>query len=123
MARVEEGKPYAWGRLYAAFQVLEGLAEGRSELGLPTRLKVTVGKPRTTFEGLLAKAGPQLLAAREKGGDRAKAVEVVFADVAKLIPPGPMSRGGLTQDEAEAFRQGYEHQIALYRKEWEALVV
>ncbi|MDV5145813.1 hypothetical protein R1T08_16755 [Streptomyces sp. SBC-4] len=63
MARVEEGKPYGWGRLYAAFQVLEGLAEGRSELGLPARLKVTVGKPRTTFEELLGKAGPRMLAA------------------------------------------------------------
>ncbi|GEB60847.1 hypothetical protein [Streptomyces gardneri] len=123
MARVEEGMPYGWGRLYAAFHVLEGLARGRTELGLPAKLKETVGRPRTTFESLLGKAGIQVLAAREKGGDRARAVETVFADVAKLIRPEPMIRRGLSQAEAEEFRQGYEHQLGLYRAEWEALVV
>ncbi|MFE5712366.1 hypothetical protein ACFQ7J_16300 [Streptomyces sp. NPDC056501] len=123
MARVEEGKPYGWGRLHAAFQVLEGLAVGRTELGKPSQLRETTRTPRNAFLRLLPKMGTHLLIAREKGGRHAEAAEVVVGDMTRLIAPERMSKDNLDPGEAAEFRQGYDHQIGLYREKWGDLVV
>ncbi|MFF0474224.1 hypothetical protein [Streptomyces sp. NPDC004284] len=123
MGKVEDGKPYRWGRLYAALRAVHGFAAtGRVAPATDRELKVTTGKPRSVFESFLQSAGLDVLAARQRGGPVAEAAAAVFADVARLIPPRPMERGGLTQAEAEQFRQGYEAQLAEYRKAWEGLV-
>ncbi|WP_329623327.1 hypothetical protein OG357_25325 [Streptomyces sp. NBC_01255] len=123
MARVEEGKPYGWGRLHAAFQVLEGLAAGRTELGKPSKLRETTDTPRNTFIKLLGAMGLHLLLAREKGGRHAEAAEAVVGDMVRLIAPERMSRNNLDPREVAEFRQGYDHQIGLYREKWGDLVV
>ncbi|MFC9700276.1 hypothetical protein ACFTWD_06230 [Streptomyces sp. NPDC056943] len=123
MARVEEGKPYGWGRLYAAFQVLEGLAVGRTELGEPSQLRETTRTPRNAFLPLLSKMGLHLLIAREKGGRHAEVAEVIVGDITRLIAPERMSKDGLGRDAVAEFRQGYDHQLGLYREKWGDLVV
>ncbi|MFF4171048.1 hypothetical protein [Streptomyces sp. NPDC001744] len=122
MGRVEDGRPYGWGRLHAALQVLEGLGEGRTALGLSPELRKTTNTPRNNFELLLQKAGRHLLLARERGGPHAEAAAVVFGDVAGLVAPERMSRDGLKQREVAEFHQGYAHQLGLYREKWGALV-
>ncbi|MFC7920616.1 hypothetical protein [Streptomyces cinereoruber] len=119
---VKEGRPYGWGRLHAAFQVLEGLAVGRTALGLPPELKKTTNTPRNNVELLLPKAGLHLLLARERGGSHAEAAAVVFGDIARLVAPERMSRDNLNPQEITEFRQGHAHQIGLYREKWGALV-
>ncbi|MFF3607383.1 hypothetical protein [Streptomyces sp. NPDC002463] len=122
MGRVEDGGPYRWGRLHAAVQVLEGLAKGRTELGRPSERKKTTNTPRNNFENLLRSMGLQLLAAREKGGEHARAAAAVVVDITELIAPEPMYGKGLTDKEIAAFHEGYEHQLGLYRERWEKLV-
>ncbi|MFF8377052.1 hypothetical protein ACF07V_13080 [Streptomyces sp. NPDC015661] len=123
MGKVEDGKPYRWGRLHAAVQVLEGLAEGRTGLGLPSERKKTTSTPRNNFVILLRDMGLQLLAAREKGGDHARAAAAVVGDITELIAPEPMYGKGLNPKEIAAFHEGYEHQMGLYREKWEKLVL
>ncbi|MFF5784123.1 hypothetical protein ACFY8P_04040 [Streptomyces sp. NPDC012693] len=123
MPRVEDGKPYAWGRLYAALGALDGLAAVGRVTPVPEEgMRRTVGKPRTVCEEFLSEVGDRVFTARQKGGVVAEAAAVVFADVGRLILPEPMARHGLAPDLAEAFRQGYEAQLAEYRKQWEGLV-
>ncbi|MFC7931479.1 hypothetical protein [Streptomyces cinereoruber] len=119
---VEEGGPYGWGRLHAAFQVLEGLGEGRTTLGAASKMKETTKTPRNNFKRLLMEAGIHLLHARERGGAHAEAAAVVFGDIAGLVAPKRMSGSNLTPREIGEFRQGYAHQIGLYREKWGALV-
>ncbi|MFI1714144.1 hypothetical protein ACIGW4_09445 [Streptomyces sp. NPDC053513] len=123
MGKVEDGRPYRWGRLYAGLRAVRGFAStGRVAPATARDLKDTTGRPRAVFEGYLRTTGLDVLAARERGGAVAEAASDAFADVARLIPPGAMSRGNLTLAEAEHFRQGYEAQLAEYRKAWEGLV-
>ncbi|WP_030685260.1 hypothetical protein [Streptomyces globisporus] len=123
MGKAEEGRPYQWGRLYAALRAVRGFASAGRAIPVTDReLKDTTGRPRAVFEGYLRTAGLDVLAARERGGTVAEAAAEAFADVARLMPPKAMSRGNLTQAEAEHFRQGYEAQLAAYRKAWEGLV-
>ncbi|MER7911078.1 hypothetical protein [Streptomyces sp. NPDC096068] len=122
MGRVEDGRPYGWGRLHAAFQVLEGLAEGRTTLGATSEVKETTKTPRNNFKRLLARAGIHLLHARERGGAHAEAAAAVFGDIAGLVAPERMSGSNLTPREIGEFRQGYAHQIGHYREKWGALV-
>ncbi|MFC8585796.1 hypothetical protein ACFUGD_14780 [Streptomyces sp. NPDC057217] len=122
MGRVEDGRPYGWGRLHAAFQVLEGLAVGRTALGLPSELRKTTNTPRNNFELLLPKAGLHLLLARERGGAHAEAAAAVFGDVAVLVAPERMSRDSLSRQEIAEFQQGHAHQIGHYREKLGALV-
>lgn len=122
MARVDEARLRGWGQLHAAFQVLEGLADGRSELGTSRRLRKTTDTPRNHFVNLLREAGLQLLAAREKGGAHADAALVVAGDIARLIGPEPMYAKGLDPVQVPLFHQGYEQQIAQYRDRWGDLV-
>ncbi|MFE1906365.1 hypothetical protein ACFW96_22260 [Streptomyces gardneri] len=123
MARVEDGKPYGWGRLHAAFQVLEGVALGRTALGEPAKLARTATTPRNAFAALLGGMGMQLLIARERGGRHAEIAEAVVGDMARLIAPERMSKDNLGRREVGEFLQGYEHQIGLYREKWGDLVV
>ncbi|MFD0077986.1 hypothetical protein ACFVIY_36745 [Streptomyces sp. NPDC127166] len=123
MGKVEDGKPYRWGRLYAALRAVRGLASAGRVVPVTDReLKDTTGRPRTVFEGYLRTAGLDVLAARWRGGPVAEAAAGAFADVALLIPPEVMSRGNLTLAQAEHFRQGYEAQLTAYRKAWDGLV-
>ncbi|MEU2114897.1 hypothetical protein ACFWV1_21735 [Streptomyces sp. NPDC058700] len=120
MTRVEDGRPYAWGRLYAALRTLRGLAVAGRVASVPAaEVRQTAGNPRNITRALLRNVGLQLFAARERGGTHAGAAAVVFADIATLVPPERMPLGTLSRAEAEEFRQGYEAQIAGYRKEWE----
>ncbi|WP_093875989.1 hypothetical protein [Streptomyces sp. TLI_105] len=122
MGKVEDGRPYQWGRLYAALRAVRGFASaGRVTPATDRELKDTTSRPRTVFEGFLRTAGLDVLAARGRGGAVAEAAAVAFADVALLIPPEAMSRENLTP-QTEHFRQGYEAQLAAYRKAWEGLV-
>ncbi|GGS80402.1 hypothetical protein GCM10010222_22110 [Streptomyces tanashiensis] len=122
MGKVEDGKPYQWGRLYAALRAVRGLASaGRVVPATDRELKDTVSRPRTVFRGFLQSSGLDVLAARERGGPVAAAAAVAFADVARLIPPQPMDGNQITPRE-QHFRQGYEAQLAEYRKAWEGLV-
>ncbi|MEV7571016.1 hypothetical protein [Streptomyces tanashiensis] len=122
MGKVEDGKPYQWGRLYAALRAVRGLASaGRVAPVTDRELKDTVGRPRTVFRGFLQTAGLDVLAARQRGGPVAEAAAAAFADVARLIPPQPMDGSQITP-QAKHFRQGYEAQLAEYRKAWEGLV-
>ncbi|MFJ2933948.1 hypothetical protein ACIO8G_14370 [Streptomyces sp. NPDC087219] len=123
MTLIESATPYGWGRLHAAFQVLEVLAVGRTELGTPAGLRRTTNTPRNHFVRLLREAGPQLLTAREKGGDHARAVEEVFGDIVRLTGPQRMYDKSLDERQIAEFRRGYADQIAGYRKAWEAFVV
>ncbi|MFF3836270.1 hypothetical protein [Streptomyces sp. NPDC001930] len=123
MTRIEDGRPYAWGQLYAALLALRGLAvAGRVDPAPEAELTRTAGKPRSVFEDCLRNVGVQVFAARQKGGTVAEAAAAVFADAGRLIRPERMSREGLTPREAEEFRQGYEARLAEYRKAWEGLV-
>ncbi|MEU7022426.1 hypothetical protein ABZ990_17435 [Streptomyces sp. NPDC046203] len=122
MARVEDGKPYGWGRLHAAFRVLEGLAGGTSRLAEPARRRETIDKPRVTVVRLLRDTSEHVLLAREKGGDHAKAAAQVYADIAELIAPERMYAKNPTKEEIAEFEQGYESQLARYRDRWGALV-
>ncbi|WP_055603960.1 hypothetical protein [Streptomyces aureus] len=123
MARVEDGRPYGWGQLYAALLTIKGLAEaGRVEPVSAQQLDRTAGNPRNICWQLLGEAGHQAFLARERGGTVADAAVVVMADAVGLIPARRASRDGLTKDQAEEFRQGYEARIAAYRKAWEGLV-
>ncbi|MFE3072361.1 hypothetical protein [Streptomyces sp. NPDC059247] len=123
MGRVEDGKPYRWGQVYAALLAVKGLAEGgRIEPVPEARLKAAAGRPLGEFEALLPHFGLQILAARQKGGAVAGATATAAADVARFIPPERMAWGGLGPAEAAGFRLGYEERITAYRKEWEALV-
>ncbi|MGW8768921.1 hypothetical protein ACWGN5_41355 [Streptomyces sp. NPDC055815] len=122
MGKVEDGKPYQWGRLYAALRAVHGFAAtGRLVPATDRELKDTAGRPRTVFEGFLRNAGLDVFAARQRGGAVAEAAAVAFADVARLIPPRRMDSDQITP-QAEQFRQGYEAQLAEYRKAWEGLV-
>ncbi|MER7946707.1 hypothetical protein ABTY59_04845 [Streptomyces sp. NPDC096079] len=122
MGKVEDGKPYQWGRLYAALRAVRGFASaGRVVPATDRELQDTASRPRSVFEGFLRTAGLDVLAARQRGGPVAEAAAVVFADVARLIPPRTMDRRNVTP-EAEPFRLGYEAQHAEYRKAWEGLV-
>ncbi|MFH8620494.1 hypothetical protein ACH4A8_01095 [Streptomyces vietnamensis] len=122
MARVEDGRAYQWGRLYAALRAVRGFATaGRLTPVTDRDLKKTTDSPRAAFLEFLRDAGPDVLTARERGGAVAEAAAEAFADVARLIPPKAMSRENVTA-EAEHFRQGYEAQLAEYRKAWEGLV-
>ncbi|MER5205861.1 hypothetical protein [Streptomyces sp. NPDC002825] len=123
MARVEEEKPYQWGRLYAALRAVQGFAAtGRVVPATDRELRDTASRPRTVFvEGFLRNAGLDVFAARQRGGAVAEAAAVAFADVARLIPPQRMDRKQITTQEQQ-FRQGYEAQLAEYRKAWEGLV-
>ncbi|MFE0646111.1 hypothetical protein ACFW2Y_31585 [Streptomyces sp. NPDC058877] len=123
MGQVEDGRPYRWGRLYAALRAGQGFAAvGRVVPVTAGELKRATGSPRAVFEGFLRTAGLDVLAARQRGGTVAEAAAVAFADVARLLPPEPMARTNLTRAEAEHFRRGYEAQLAEYRKAWEGLV-
>ncbi|MEU9296192.1 hypothetical protein [Streptomyces sp. NPDC048266] len=123
MARVEDGRPYAWGRLHAALWALKTLAEtGRIVPLSEGEVGRKADNPRNIAWALLRGAGHQVFLAREKGGVRAEAAAVLFADIAKLILPERMRRDGLGDVGAAAFRQGYEAQLAEYRKQWEGLV-
>ncbi|MFF0423660.1 hypothetical protein ACFYUJ_04505 [Streptomyces sp. NPDC004520] len=122
MGKVEDGKPYQWGRLYAALRAVQGLAvTGRVVPATAKELEATAGNPRYVFRTFLRTAGLDVLAARERGGAVAEAAVVAFADVARLIPPQRMDGNQITP-KAEHFRQGYEAQLAEYRKAWEGLV-
>ncbi|MFE7515456.1 hypothetical protein [Streptomyces sp. NPDC057540] len=122
MGKVEDGKPYQWGRLYAALRVVRGLASaGRVVPATDRELEDTASRPRSVFEGFLRTAGLDVLAARQRGGPVAEAAATAFADVARLLPPRTMDRKNVTP-EAEQFRLGYEAQHAEYRKAWEGLV-
>ncbi|WP_328944561.1 hypothetical protein OG259_26730 [Streptomyces sp. NBC_00250] len=122
MGKVEDGKPYQWGRLYAALRAVRGLASaGRVVPATERELKDTASRPRSVFEGFLRTAGLDVFAARQRGGPVAEAAAAAFADVARLIPPRRMDSDQITP-QAEHFRQGYEAQLAEYRKAWEGLV-
>ncbi|MFC9791676.1 hypothetical protein ACFVJI_03415 [Streptomyces sp. NPDC127584] len=123
MARVEDGMPYAWGQLYAALHAVGGLARaGRVEPAEARQLERTAGNPRNVCWQLLGEAGQQAFLARERGGVVAEAAAAVMADAARLLPARRVSRDGLRQDEAAAFRQGYEERLGAYRKEWAGIV-
>ncbi|MFD3530538.1 hypothetical protein [Streptomyces sp. NPDC058664] len=123
MTRVEDGKPYAWGRLHAALWALKGLAETGRVAPLSEReVSRAAGNPWNIAWRLLLNVGRQVFVAREKGGVRAEAAAVVFADIGKLVFPQRVPRDGLGETGTEAFRQGYEAQLAEYRKQWEELV-
>ncbi|MFF0560115.1 hypothetical protein [Streptomyces sp. NPDC004266] len=122
MGKVEDGKPYQWGRLYAALRAVRGFASaGRVVPATDRELEDTASRPRSVFEGLLRTTGLDVLAARQRGGPVAEAAAAAFSDVARLIPPRTMDRRNITP-EAEHFRLGYEAQHAEYRKAWEGLV-
>ncbi|GAA3395424.1 hypothetical protein [Streptomyces roseoviridis] len=122
MSRVEEGRPYAWGELYAALLVLEGIAgTGRIAPVPEQQVRRTAYMPRSVFEDHLRGVGGQVFTARQKGGTVAEAAAVVFADIARLIRPERMPLHGLGQGAAEEFRQGYEARVAAYRKAWAEL--
>ncbi|CAM5584425.1 hypothetical protein STANM309S_05100 [Streptomyces tanashiensis] len=75
MGKVEDGKPYQWGRLYAALRAVRGLASaGRVVPATDRELKDT--RPRTVFRGFLQSSGLDVLAARERGGPVAAAAAV-----------------------------------------------
>ncbi|MGA5196126.1 hypothetical protein [Streptomyces exfoliatus] len=123
MTRVEDGKYYAWGRLYAALGALDGLAVAGRVVAVPEAgMRRAVGKPRTVCEELLRESGNRVFTARQKGGAVAEAAAVVLADVGRLIRPEPMGRNGLGEAEEKRFRQGYEAQLAEYRERWADLV-
>ncbi|WP_329278978.1 hypothetical protein [Streptomyces sp. NBC_00691] len=123
MARVEDGRPYAWGQLYAALLTIRGLAAaGRVEPVSVQQLDRAAGNPRNICWQLLGEAGHQAFLARERGGTVADAAVVVMADAVGLVPAQRVSRDGLNKDEAREFRQGYEARLAAYRKAWEGLV-
>ncbi|GHF96293.1 hypothetical protein [Streptomyces zaomyceticus] len=122
MTRVESGTPYGWGRLHAAFQVLEVLAVGRTVLGTPAGLRRTTNTPRNHFVELLRGAGLLLLVTREKGGDHARAVEAVFGDIVRLTGPQRMYDKSLDERQIAEFRRGHADQVAEYRKAWESIV-
>ncbi|GGU87222.1 hypothetical protein GCM10010275_23930 [Streptomyces litmocidini] len=122
MGKAEEDRPYRWGRLYAALRAVHGFAAaGRVTPATDRELEDTASRPRTVFRGFLRNAGLDVLAARERGGAVAEAAATAFADVARLIPPRRMEGDQITP-RAERFRQGYEAQLAEYRKAWEGLV-
>ncbi|MFB7862608.1 hypothetical protein [Streptomyces sp. NPDC056069] len=118
----DHGRPYAWGRLHAAFRVLEGLAAGTGLLDRTAARRATTSSPRNNVERLLKDAAEHILRAREKGGERATAAARVFSDIGLLIAPEPMSRGNLGPREIASFEEGYEHQLAEYREAYGALV-
>ncbi|MFJ9433513.1 hypothetical protein ACIRQY_28195 [Streptomyces sp. NPDC101490] len=123
MGRIEDGKPYRWGQVYAALLAVKGLAEsGRVEPVPERRLRAAAGRPLGEFEALLPHLGLQILAARQKGGAVAGATATAAGDVARFMPPERMSWSGLGPSETAGFQQGYEERIAAYRREWEALV-
>jgi hypothetical protein len=122
VGKVEDGKPYQWGRLYAALRAVRGFASAGRVVAVTDReLRDTVSRPRSVFEGFLRTAGQDVFAARQRGGPVAEAAAVAFADVARLIPPRRMDGDQITP-EVEHFRQGYEAQLAEYRKAWDGLV-
>ncbi|MEV6245542.1 hypothetical protein AB0M38_04975 [Streptomyces sp. NPDC051742] len=123
MTRVEDGKYYAWGRLYAALGALGGLAGAGRVAAVPeAAMRTAVGKPRTVCEELLREVGNRVFTARQKGGTVAEAAAVVLADVGRLIRPEPMGRGCLGEGHEKEFRQGYVAQLAEYRERWGELV-
>ncbi|MFG3345504.1 hypothetical protein ACGF1Z_10625 [Streptomyces sp. NPDC048018] len=117
------GRPYEWGRLHAAFRVLEGLAAGTSALDRESARRATTSSPRNSVERLLRHAAEHILRARERGGERAVAAARVYGDIGLLIAPEPMSRGNLGPREVASFDEGYEQQLGVYREAFGALVV
>ncbi|BAU83445.1 cyclopropane-fatty-acyl-phospholipid synthase [Streptomyces laurentii] len=121
MARIEDGKAYGYGKLHAAFRMMEALAVGKGELAEPSPRKATINQPRREVVALLRDTSEYILLAREKGGDRAKAAAQLYAEIAELIAPEPMYAKNPTADEKAAFEQGYEDQMARYRDRWGGL--
>ncbi|MFF5971853.1 hypothetical protein ACFY7C_10045 [Streptomyces sp. NPDC012769] len=122
MSRVEEGRPYAWGELYAALLALEGIAAGGRIGAVPEQqVRRTAYMPRSVFEDHLRNVGGQVFTARQKGGTVAEAAATVFADIGRLIRPERMPLHGLGQSAAEEFRRGYAARAATYREAWAEL--
>ncbi|MFE4590221.1 hypothetical protein [Streptomyces laurentii] len=121
MGQAENDRAREYGKLHAAFRMLEALAVGKGELAEPAKRKRTIDKPRQEVSALLRDTSEYILLAREKGGDRAKAAAQLYAEIAELIAPEPMYSKNPTGDEKAAFEQGYEDQIGRYRDRWGGL--
>ncbi|MFE0738476.1 MULTISPECIES: hypothetical protein [Streptomyces] len=123
MVRVEDGRGYRWGQLYAALVAMRGLAEGgRIVPAPPNEVRAATHNPYNDSLRLLRDVGHRLFTAREKGGAVAEAAVVVMADVARLVPARREPRDGLGAPAAQHFRQGYEARLAAYRESWAELV-
>ncbi|WP_309053320.1 hypothetical protein [Streptomyces sp.] len=123
MMRVEDGRGYRWGQLFAALVAMRGLAEGgRIVPAPPGEVRAATYNPYNDSLRLLRDVGHRLFAARERGGPVAEAAVVVMADVSRLVPPRRETRDGLGGPAAQHFRQGYEARLAAYRESWADLV-